>query len=285
MLMRQIDVFYLKWPFYGSRRMTEQLRVEGLCINRKRVQRLMREMGLEAIYPKPNLSKPHPQHKKYPYLLRNMLINRVNQVWGCDITYIPMAQGHVYLVAIIDWYSRYILSWRVSNTLDNSFCVDALKEALERHGNPEIFNTDQGVQFTSADFTKILEDKEIKISMDGKGRCLDNVFTERLWRSLKQEEIYLKAYATIAEARSEIGAWFNFYNTERMHQSLDYRPPAEIFYRNSSCGYVHNATRCNTYPQLQKQKKVLEIKQECYKLGIHFSSLPGEKCQPPSSTP
>lgn len=285
MLMRQIDVFYLKWPFYGSRRMTEQLRVEGLCINRKRVQRLMREMGLEAIYPKPNLSKPHPQHKKYPYLLRNMLINRVNQVWGCDITYIPMAQGHVYLVAIIDWYSRYVLSWRVSNTLDNSFCVDALKEALERHGNPEIFNTDQGVQFTSADFTKILEDKEIKISMDGKGRCLDNVFTERLWRSLKQEEIYLKAYASIAEARSEIGAWFNFYNTERMHQSLDYRPPAEIFYRNSICGYVHNATRCNTYPQLQKQKKVLEIKQECYKPNIHFSPLPKERYQPPSSRP
>ena len=175
MLMRQIDVFYLKWPFYGSRRMTEQLRVEGLRINRKRVQRLMREMGLEAIYPKPNLSKPNPQHKKYPYLLGNILINRVNQVWGCDITYIPMAQGHVYLVAIIDWYSRYVLSWRVSNTLDNSFCVDALKESLERHGNPEIFNTDQGVQFTSADFTKILEDKEIKISMDGKGRCLCNV--------------------------------------------------------------------------------------------------------------
>ena len=189
MLMIQIDIFYLKWLFYGSRRMTEQLRAEGLRINRKRVQRLMREMGLEAIYPKPNLSKPHPQHKKYPYLLRNMLINRVNQVWGCDITYIPMAQGHVYLVAIIDWYSRYVLSWRVSNTLDNGFCVEALKAALERRGNPEIFNTDQGVQFTSADFTKILEDKEIKISMDGKGRCLDNVFTERLWRSLKQEEV------------------------------------------------------------------------------------------------
>ena len=244
--MRQIDVFYVKWPFYGSRRMTEQLRVDGPSINRKRVQRLIREIGLEAIYPKPNLSKLHPLHKKYPYLLSNMVINRINQVWGCDITYIPLAKGHVYLVAIIDWYSRYVLSWRLSNSLDNNFCVDALMESLEKHGNPEIFNTDQGIQFTSADCTKTLKDKEIKISMEGKRRCLDNVFIERLWRSLKQEELYLKACNSIAEARSEIGAWFNFYNTECMHQSLDYHSPAETFYRNSRCGYVHNATRCNT---------------------------------------
>lgn len=276
---------YLKWPFYGSRRMTEQLRSEGLRINRKRIQRLMREAGLEAIYPKPNLSKSHPQHKKYPYLLRNLEIDRVNQVWGCDITYVPLARGHVYLVAIIDWYSRYVLSWKLSNTLDAGFCVEALKEALEKHGNPEIFNTDQGVQFTSEDFTKVLEDKEIKISMDGKGRCLDNVFTERLWRSLKQEEVYLKAYASIAEARAGIGAWINFYNDERLHQSLEYKTPAEIFYMSSSYGYVHNATRCTTYPQLQKQKKVLEIKQECYKAEINLSSLPGKRCQQPGSTP
>ena len=229
-LMRRIDELHLKYPFYGSRKLSDVLRKEGREANRKRIQRLMRVMGLEAMVPKPNTSEPHPEHVKYPYLLRGLAISKVNQVWATDITYIPMKAGFVYLVAIMDWYSRRVLSWRLSNTLDTSFCVDALEEAFERFGQPEIFNTDQGSQFTSEDFTTPLRERGIAISMDGKGRCLDNVFVERLWRSVKYEEVYLHAYADVAEARAGIGRYLAFYNDERAHQALGYQTPA-AFYR------------------------------------------------------
>jgi putative transposase len=194
-LMRLIDQQYLQTPFYGSRRMTVVLQNQGYRVNRKRVQRLMRLMGLEAIYPKPNTSKSTPSHRFYPYLLRGLAVERVNQVWSIDITYVPMRQGFLYLVALIDWHSRYVLSWRLSNTLDVSFCLEALQEALEGFGAPEIFNSDQGIQFTSEAFTSVLLKHGVAISMDGRGRCLDNVFVERLWRSVKYEEVYLKAYS------------------------------------------------------------------------------------------
>lgn len=227
-LMALIDHQYLKTPFYGSRRMKISLRGQGHGVNRKRVRRLMRLMGITAIYQRPNTSKPTLGHKIYPYLLRGVTIGRVNRVWGADITYIPMAHGFIYLVAIMDWYSRYVLAWRLSNTLDVEFCVDALEEAL-RKGTPEIFNTDQGSQFTSEAFTGVLLKKGIKISMDGKGRCQDNIFVERLWRSLKYEEVYLKGYQRVPEARTGIGAYLGFYNQERPHQALGYRTPGEVF--------------------------------------------------------
>ena len=227
-LMALIDRQYLKTPFYGSRRMKISLRGQGHRVNRKRVRRLMRLMGITAIYQRPNTSRPTQGHKIYPYLLRGVTIDRVNQVWGADITYIPMAHGFIYLVAIMDWYSRYVLAWRLSNTLDVEFCVDALEEALSK-GTPEIFNTDQGSQFTSEAFTGVLLKRGIKISMDGKGRCQDNVFVERLWRSLKYEEVYLKGYQRVPEARSGIGAYLSFYNQERPHQALGYRTPREVF--------------------------------------------------------
>ena len=227
-LMNLIDHQYLKTPFYGSRRMAAWLRRQGYRVNRKRVRRLMKLMGIIAIYRPPRTSKPSPGHKVYPYLLRNMEVNRVNQVWGADITYIPMAHGFIYLVAIMDWYSRYVLAWRLSNTLDGDFCVETLEEALSK-GTPEIFNTDQGSQFTSEAFTGILLGCGIQISMDGKGRCKDNIFVERLWRSLKYEEVYLKGYQSVPEARAGIGAYFRFYNGERPHQALGYRTPQEIF--------------------------------------------------------
>src|SRR5580700_10287665 len=200
-LMRQMDELYTKWPFYGSRRMVAALRQDGLNVNRKRVRRLMRVMGLEAIYQKANTSKGHPDHKVYPYLLRGLSIDRPNQVWCADITYIPMAKGFVYLVAVMDWYSRRVLSWRLSITMEADFCVEALQEAITRHGQPAIFNTDQGVQFTSAGFVDELEAVGVQISMDGKGRFLDNIFIERLWRSLKYEEVFTKAYGSVIEAR------------------------------------------------------------------------------------
>jgi len=225
-LMRRIDELHLNHPFYGSRKLSYLLRQEGRDANRKRVQRLMRVMGLEAMVPKPKTSEPHPEHVKYPYLLRGLAISRVNQVWATDITYIPMKAGFVYLVAIMDWYSRRVLSWRLSNTLDSSFCVEALEEAVARFGRPEIFNTDQGAQFTSDAFTKPLRDRGIAISMDGKGRCLDNVFVERLWRSVKYEEVYLHAYDSVAEARAGIGRYLSFYNEQRPHQALGYQTPA-----------------------------------------------------------
>ena len=196
-LMRSMDELHLKRPFFGSRMMTQTIKGQGFNVNRKRVQRLMRLMGLESTAPKPNTSKPAPEHAVYPYLLRNLKVSRVNQVWASEITYIPMARGFAFLVAIIDWCSRRVLSWRLSNTLETSFCLEALREATERHGCPEIFNTDQGSQFTSEEFTSALLERGVKISMDGKGRCIDNIFVERLWRSLKYEEVYLNAYDTV----------------------------------------------------------------------------------------
>jgi putative transposase len=228
-IMRRLDELFLAWPFFGSRRMTVMLRVEGWVINRKRVRRLMRVMGLRALGPKPNTSRRAPGHKIYPYLLRDLEISRPNQVWCADVTYIPMARGFLYLVAIMDWASRAVLSWRLSNTLDADFCVRALDEALARCGRPEIFNTDQGSQFTSAAFTDRLSAAGISISMDGRGRWLDNVFIERLWRSLKYEEVYLKAYADGREARAGIGAWFAFYNGTRPHQALAGRAPMAVW--------------------------------------------------------
>jgi len=225
-LMTLIDKQYLKTPFFGSRRMTHHLRKEGFQVNRKRVQRLMRLMGIEAIYTKPRTSKPSKENKIYPYLLRDLTIEKPDQVWCSDITYIPMKKGFVYLVAVMDWHSRYIVSWRLSNSMDTSFCTEALEDALAQ-GTPGIFNTDQGSQFTSSDFTEMLKEKEVAISMDGKGRYLDNIFIERLWRSLKYEEVYLKAYEDIKEARVSIADWIRFYNFERPHQSLNYSTPWE----------------------------------------------------------
>src|SRR5262245_48115917 len=232
-IMALIDRQYLSRPYYGSRRMAAWLATQGHVVNRKRVQRLMRLLGLAAIYQRPNTSKPAAAHKIYPYLLRGLTIERVNQVWCSDITYIPMAKGFVYLVVIMDWVSRAVLAWRLSNTLDADFCVEALEEALSHYGRPEIFNTDQGSQFTSDDFTATLKWHGVTISMDGKGRCTDNIFVERLWRSLKYEEVYLNAYVSVAEARTGIGAWLSFYNEERQHQSLGYRTPRQIYQEGS----------------------------------------------------
>lgn len=231
-LMRRIDEMHLKRPFYGSRRIRDGLQDEGYEINRKRVQRLMRQMGIRALYPKPRTSQPGKGHKIYPYLLRDLVIDRPNQVWATDISYIPMAKGFVYLVAVIDWYSRKVLSWRLSNSMDTDFCIEALEEALSRYGCPEIFNTDQGAQFTSEAFTDVLKEAGIDISMDGKGRWIDNVFVERLWRSVKYEEVYLKAYETVAEARNGIGTYFQFYNSERRHQSMNRQTPDQVYAGN-----------------------------------------------------
>lgn len=230
-LMRRIDELHLQYPFYGSRKVAQVLSAEGLVTNRKCVQRLMRLMELESMAPKPNTSRSAAGHPTYPYLLRSLKITRINQVWATDITYIPLAKGFAYLVAIIDWHSRFVLAWRLSNTLDTSFCVDALQEVLWRHGKPEIFNTDQGAQFTSDAFTSVLRGAGVKISMDGKGRCLDNVFVERLWRSLKYEEVYLHAYDSVHEARAGIGRYLKFYNSKRPHQALGYQTP-EAYYRS-----------------------------------------------------
>jgi len=228
-LMRRMDELHLRHPSFGSRMLTRTLKREGLEVNRKRVQRLMRLMALESTAPKPNTSKPAPEHPVYPYLLRNLKVSRVNQVWASDITYIPMARGFVFLVAIIDLYSRLVLAWRLSNTLETTFCVEALYKALERYGRPEIFNTDQGCQFTAEEFTDVLLEHDIKISMDGRGRCLDNVFVERLWRSLKYEEVYLYAYDTVSAAREGIGRYFDFFNNERPHSALGYQTPASFY--------------------------------------------------------
>ena len=227
-LMRLIDQEYTRHPFYGSRRMTGWLCGQGHEVNRKRVRRLMEVMGIEAIYPKPRLSQPGAGHKIYPYLLRDVEVTRVNQVWSTDITYIRMAGGFVYLVAVMDWFSRYVLSWAVSLTMELDFCVEALQQALRR-GRPEVFNSDQGSQFTSETFTGELAQRGITISMDGRGRCFDNIFIERLWRSLKYEEVYLREYASVPEARTGIGNWFKFYNQERRHQRLGDRTPAELY--------------------------------------------------------
>jgi putative transposase len=230
-LMRKLDELHLRHPFKGSRRLCDDLwDVYGLQINRKRVQRLMRMMGLHALYPGAKTTWANPQHKVYPYLLRDLEIERTNQVWCTDITYIPMRKGFLYLVAIMDWHSRKVLSWGLSNSLDAAPCIEVLEEALAAHGAPEIFNSDQGCQFTSEGFTDVLKDNGIQISMDGKGRWIDNVFIERLWRSLKYEEVYLKAYDSVAQAKQSIGNWMKFYNQDRRHASLNRMTPDQVYY-------------------------------------------------------
>ena len=231
-LLKLLDQQYLKTPFYGSRRMREYLREHGYRVNRKRVQRLMHQLGLQAIYPKPKLTKRHPDHTVYPYLLRGVEIVRVNQVWSTDITYLPVLKGHFYLVAIMDWFSRKVLSWQVSNTMDVEFCMAALNTALEQYPKPEIFNSDQGAQFTANAFTQRLKRADVLISMDGRGRCHDNIFIERLWRSVKWELIYIKAFDDGTHLMEEVKNWFNFYNQIRPHQSLNYRTPDEIYYES-----------------------------------------------------
>lgn len=233
-LMRLVDEIHLRWPFYGSRRLRDELEAQGHTIGRKRVQRLMRQMGFRALYPRRRTSQPGKGHKIYPYLLRGLPIERANQCWCTDICYIPMAKGFVYLVAIMDWYSRRVLSWRVSNTLDTDFCIDALEEALKRFGAPQIFNTDQGAQFTSEAFTGVLKGYGIAISMDGKGRWVDNVFVERLWRSVKYEDVYLRAYETPAGLRAGLARYFEFYNTRRRHSALDRHTPDAVYFEQAS---------------------------------------------------
>ena len=228
-LMRLIDEEYTRHPFYGSRKMRAWLQRRGYVVNRKRVRRLMRKMGLVSVAPKPNTSRPAPAHKIYPYLLRGVQIERADQVWCADITYIRLAHGFVYLTAVMDWYSRYVLAWEVSVTMEEEFCVSALESALRRHGRPQIFNTDQGSQFTGESFTGVLEDAQVDISMDGKGRALDNVMVERLWRSVKYEEIYLEDYESVSELVVALRAYFDFYNHERPHQSHGGATPAEIY--------------------------------------------------------
>ena len=228
LLMRLLDEQYTRTPFYGTRKMSAWLHMQGYPVDRKRVRRLLRLMGLEAIYPKPRTSVPGAVEQRYPYLLRGMRIERCNQVWSCDITYIRLQRGFIYLMAVIDWFSRYVLSWEISVTLDTSFCLEALDRAL-RVATPAIFNTDQGVQFTSAEFTNRLKAADIRISWDGRGRALDNIFVERLWRSVKYEEVYIKDYQSVLDAVSNLRAYFTFYNHERLHQALDYQTPAQVY--------------------------------------------------------
>jgi len=232
LLMRRMDELHLEHPFAGARMLRDLLGQDGHQVGRKHVASLMRRMGIEAIYRKKNTSRPHPEHTVYPYLLRHLRIDRPNQVWATDITYIPMARGFVYLVAVIDWYTRKVLAWRLSNTLCTDFCVDALEEALGKYGAPEIFNTDQGCQFTSLEFTSVLKGHGIRISMDGKGRWRDNVFVERLWKSVKYEEVYLRAYDTVSAARAGLSRYFAFYNTRRPHTSLDRRTPDAVYFES-----------------------------------------------------
>jgi putative transposase len=233
-LMRLLDEEYTAHPFLGSRRLTLWLQGQGEEVNRKRVQRLLRLMGLEAIYPKPRLSLAGRGHRIYPYLLRNVAIERPDQVWSTDITYVPLAHGFMYLAAIIDWFSRYVIAWRLSNTLDGSFCQEMLEEALSQ-GRPEVFNTDQGVQFTAQAWTSRLESAGVQVSMDGKGRCLDNVFVERLWRSVKYEDVYVWHYETVPELASGLARYFPYYNEERRHQSLNYQTPGEVYRQGRAC--------------------------------------------------
>lgn len=242
LFMRLLDEQYLRTPFWGVRKMTKYLQSLGYRIGRDHVRTLLRTMGLNAVYPEPTTSHANPQHAVYPYLLKDVEITEPNQVWSTDITYIRLAHGFVYLVAIIDWYSRYVLSWRLSNTLDTPFCVEALEEAIERYGQPQIFNTDQGCQFTSLEFTNVLRTHTISISMDGRGRCLDNIFIERLWRSVKYEDVYLHNYETIPEARAGLTAYFQFYNAERFHQSLDYQCPCDVYFKRPE--YEAHNERC-----------------------------------------
>jgi putative transposase len=254
-LMRRIDELFLKYPFYGSRQMARQLRREGIEVGRHRVRRLMRLMGLEAIYQAPRTSMPHPAHRIYPYLLKGFAIDRPNQVWCADITYIPVQRGFLYLVAIMDWATRHVLSWRLSNTMDAGFCVEALQEALARYGRPEIFNTDQGSQFTSLDFTGVLKDADVAISMDGRGRCMDNIFIERLWRSLKYEAVYLHDLTDGFRAERVIGDWIDFYNTERPHSALAGHTPTEAYGAGRPGDMMDKARALPTSPQAQQQQQ------------------------------
>ena len=233
-IMRRIDELHLEYPFMGSRMLRDMLHREGIEIGRRHVATLMKRMGLEAIYRRPNTSKPAPGHKIYPYLLRNLAVTRPDQVWAMDITYIPMARGFVYLAAVVDWFSRRVLAWRLSITMETAFCIEAVEVALAKYGRPDIFNTDQGSQFTSAAFTGVLLDNAIAISMDGKGSWRDNVFVERIWKSVKYEEVYLKAYASVGEARSSIGRYLDFYNRHRPHSSLDRKTPDEAYFNHLS---------------------------------------------------
>ena len=227
--MKRIDKLHMKHPYAGSRMFCDMLNLDGYAVNRKRIQRLMRLMNIQPIYPKRSLSKPHPDHRIFPYLLRGVEIERPNHVWSTDITYLPLLSGYLYLVAIIDWYSRYVLSWELSNSLSNEFCITALNRALEKYGSPEIFNTDQGSQFTATNFTNLLLSHNIKVSMDGRGRALDNVFIERLWRTVKYEEVYLSDYTNGHDAYRSLKRYFCFYNTKRPHQSLGKLPPLRLY--------------------------------------------------------
>lgn len=228
--MRRVDELYTTWPFYGSRKIAQELRKEGLNVNRKHVQRIMRQLGIASNQPGPNTSKPHPEHIKFPYLLKGLILVGPLEVWSTDITYIRLPQGFVYLVAIIDWFSRFVLSFRLSNSLETSFCLEAFEEAISCYGCPRIFNTDQGVQFTSEEFVQAVLGKKILFSMDGRGRALDNIFVERLWRSVKYENVYLQDYQNVPEAREGLSKYFQFYNTQRPHQSLEYKTPREVHY-------------------------------------------------------
>ena len=260
-LMRRIDALFLKYPFYGNRQMARQLRREGIRIGRHRVRRLMRLMGLQAIYQAPRTSTPHPAHRVYPYLLKGLAIDRPGQVWCADITYIPVQHGFLYLVAIMDWATRHVLSWRLSNTMDARFCVEALAEALARYGKPEIFNTDQGSQFTSLDFTTMLDDAGVAISMDGRGRYMDNIFIERLWRSLKYEAVYLHELADGFAAERVIDGWMGFYNTERPHSALAGRTPLEAYRGEEPVDMMDKPLRAlTTSPQAQQQQQGDQIK-------------------------
>jgi putative transposase len=254
-LMRRIDELFLKYPFYGSRQMSRHLRRDGVRIGRHRVRRLMRLMGLDAIYQAPKTSTPHPAHRIYPYLLKGMAIDRPNQVWCADITYIPVQRGFLYLVAVMDWATRHVLAWRLSNTMDARFCVEALNEALARFGRPEIFNTDQGSQFTSFDFTGVLKTAEVTISMDGRGRCMDNIFIERLWRSLKYEAVYLHELTDGFKAERVIGEWINFYNTERPHSVHDGQTPAEAYGAGRPVDMMDKPDGLPTSPPAQQQQQ------------------------------
>ena len=258
-LCRLIDEEYTRHPFYGSRRMVVYLSRQGISANRKRVQRLMRKMGLTGMAPGPNTSKGHPEHKVYPYLLRGVAVKRPNQVWSTDLTYVRLAGGFVYLVAIIDWYSRKVLSWRLSNSMDAAFCVDCLEDALKQYGLPEVFNSDQGSQFTSAAFTDVLKREGITISMDGRGRALDNIFVERLWRAIKYEDIYLKGYANMYNLTLGLTEYFAFYNQDRPHQSLDYLTPDRVYKRAEGGG----AMIMDKYPRKSNSVSNEETGQRC----------------------
>ena len=260
--MQRIDELFLKHPFYGARQMVRHLRLEGLRIGRRRASRLMCLKGLQAIYRAPRTSDPHPEHRVYPYLLKDMSINRSNQVWCADITYIPVCRGFLYLVAVMDWASRHVLAWRLSNTLDAGFCVEALDEALTRHGQPEIFNTDQGSQFTGFAFTGRLQAAGVRISMDGRGRCMDNIFIERLWRSIKYEAVYLHDLADGFEARLLIDEWIGFYNTERPHSALDGKTPAEAYRSNPPVDMMDKLLWALPTPSQAQQQRQEDLSKE-----------------------